>query len=214
MSDRSARQIFPETEIVDACALLQELGLSSLEVSNGERVVGMVTPAEIEQHRAGGERTCLVGSIMTLPPEIVRAARARHAGSVERDDPRPTVGADRQIAPSVRDWLDAPSHPAPSAAAFASRAASAEADELRDPLLAIEVHEAARAFRLRTRLKELDPEVVPGDGDTWHVRLASRQNGMEVHEALTRVREWLVEEELSAAIVRIGGARQVVTPDS
>jgi hypothetical protein len=85
---------------------------------------------------------------------------------------------------------------------------------MRDPLLAIEVHEVARAFRLRTRLEELDPEVVPGDGDTWHVRVASRQNGMEVHEALTRVREWLVEEELSAAIVRIGGARQVVTPDS
>jgi len=85
---------------------------------------------------------------------------------------------------------------------------------MRDPLLAIEVHEVARAFRLRTRLEELDPEVVPGDGDTWHVRVASRQDGMEVHEALTRVREWLVEEGLSAAIVRIGGARQVVTPDS
>jgi hypothetical protein len=214
MSDRSTKQIFPETEIVDAWALLQELGLSSLEVYNGERVVGMVTPAEIEQHRAGGERTCLVGSIMTLPPEIVRAPRARYAGSVRGDDPRPTVGADRQIAPPVRDWLDAPSHPAPSAIVFASRAAPAEADELRDPLLAIEVHEAARAFRLWTRLKELDPELVPGDGDTWHVRLSSRQNGMEVHEALTLVREWLVEEELSAAIVRIGGARQLVTPDS
>jgi len=85
---------------------------------------------------------------------------------------------------------------------------------MRDPLLAIEVHEVARAFRLRTRLEELDPEVVPGDGDTWQVRVASRQDGMEVHEALTRVREWLVEEGLSAAIVRIGGARQVVTPDS
>src|SRR6266571_409635 len=58
---------------------------------------------------------------------------------------------------------------------------------MRDPLLAIEVHEVARAFRLRTRLKELGPEVVPGDGDTWHVRVASRQSGMEVHEALTRV---------------------------
>jgi hypothetical protein len=85
---------------------------------------------------------------------------------------------------------------------------------MRVPLLAIEVHEVARAFRLRTRLEELDPEVVPGDGDTWHVRVPSRQDGMEVHEALTRVREWLVEEGLSAAIVRIGGARQVVTPDS
>jgi CBS domain-containing protein len=113
MSDRSARQIFPETEIVDAWALLQELGLSSLDVSNGERVVGMVTRGEIEQHRASGERTFLVGSIMTLPPEIVRAPRARHAGSVPRDGTRPTVGANRQIASAVRGWLDAPSHPAP-----------------------------------------------------------------------------------------------------
>jgi CBS domain-containing protein len=113
MSDRSARQIFPETEIVDAWALLQELGLSSLDVSNGERVVGMVTRAEIEQHRASGERTRLVGSIMTLPPEIVRAPPTRHAVSVRRDGTRPTVGADRQIAPAVRASLDAPSHPAP-----------------------------------------------------------------------------------------------------
>jgi len=30
---------------------------------------------------------------------------------------------------------------------------------MRDPLLAIEVHEVARAFRLRKRLEELDPEV-------------------------------------------------------
>jgi hypothetical protein len=36
---------------------------------------------------------------------------------------------------------------------------------------------------------------------------------IEVHDVV-RAREWLVEEELSAAIVRIGGARQVVTPDS
>lgn len=85
---------------------------------------------------------------------------------------------------------------------------------MRDPLLAIEVHDVARAFTLRTRLEDLDPEVVPGDGDTWHVRVPSRQNSMEVHEALRRVREWLAEEELSAAIVRIGGARRVVTPDS
>lgn len=106
MSDRSARQIFPETEFVDAWALLQELGLSSLDVSNGERVVGMVTRAEIEQHRAGSERTRLVASIMTLPPGIVRAPRARHAGSVRRDGTQPTVGADRQK-------LDAASHPAP-----------------------------------------------------------------------------------------------------
>src|SRR6266540_4810050 len=113
MSERSARQIFPETEIVDAWALLQELGLSSLAVSNGERLVGMVTPAEIEQHRASGERTRLVGSIMTLPPEMVRAPRARHAGSVRRDGTRPTVGAHRQIASAVRDGPDAPSHPAP-----------------------------------------------------------------------------------------------------
>jgi hypothetical protein len=83
---------------------------------------------------------------------------------------------------------------------------------MRDPLLAIEVHEVARAFRLRTRLKDLEPEVVPGDGDTWHVRLASRQDGMEVHEALTRVREWLVEEELSAAIVRMAALARLSLP--
>jgi CBS-domain-containing membrane protein len=113
MSDRSARQIFPETEIVDAWALLQALGLSSLEVSNGEYVVGLVSRAEIEQHRASCARTRLVGSIMTLPPEIVRAPRARHAGSVRRDGTRPTLGGHRQIASAVRDWLDAPSHPTP-----------------------------------------------------------------------------------------------------
>jgi CBS domain-containing protein len=113
MSDRSARQIFPETEIVDAWALLEELGLSSLEVSNGERVVGLVSRAEIEQHRASCARTRLVGSIMTLPSEIVRAPRARHAGSVRRDCTRPHLGAHRRIASAVRDWLDAPSHPAP-----------------------------------------------------------------------------------------------------
>jgi hypothetical protein len=37
---------------------------------------------------------------------------------------------------------------------------------MRDPLLAIEVHEVARGFTLRTRLMDLDPEVVPGDGDS------------------------------------------------
>lgn len=84
---------------------------------------------------------------------------------------------------------------------------------MRDPLLAIEVHDVARAFTLRTRLEDLDPEVVAGDGDTWHVRVASGPYG-KVHEALTRVREWLVAEELSAAIVRIGGVRHVITPDS
>jgi CBS-domain-containing membrane protein len=113
MSDRSARRIFPETEIVDAWALLKEFGLSSLEVSDGERVVGLVSRAEIEQHRASCARTRLVGSIMTLPPEIVRAPRARPAGAVRRDGPRPTLGAHRQIASAVRGWLDAPSQPAP-----------------------------------------------------------------------------------------------------
>jgi hypothetical protein len=214
MSDRSARQIFPETEIVDAWALLQELGLSSLDVSNGERVVGTVTPAEIEQHRASGERTFSVGSIMKLPPEIVGAPRARHAGSVRRDGTRTTSGTHRQIASGA-------------AAGWALRRTRLRAP-LRPPLEQLPLRRTRRAthcsrsrstrsrapFRLRTRLVDLDPELVPGDGDTWHVRLACRQEGMEVHEALTRVREWLVEEELSAAIVRIGGARQVVTLDS
>ncbi len=111
MSDRSARSVFPETEIVDAWALMQELGLSSLKVSDGEHVVGMVTRAEIEQHRAGAERTRLVGSIMTLPPEIARAPRARRASSGRRYDARPTGRAHRQIASAVQDWLDAPSEP-------------------------------------------------------------------------------------------------------
>ncbi len=84
---------------------------------------------------------------------------------------------------------------------------------MHDPLLAIEVHDVARAFTLRARLEDLGPEVVPGHGDTWHVRVASRESRADVQEALARVREWLVEEDLSAAIVRIAGARQVVTPD-
>jgi hypothetical protein len=85
-----------------------------------------------------------------------------------------------------------------------------------DRLLAIEVHEVTRAFTLRARLEDFDPEVVPGSGDSWQIRVGSSNNRAGVHEvqeALSRVREWLIEEGLSAAIVHIGGAREVITPD-
>lgn len=87
---------------------------------------------------------------------------------------------------------------------------------MNERLLAIEVHEVSRAFTLRAKLDDFDPQVVPGFGDIWHVRVGSCESGgdaQEVQEALALVRDWLIDEGLSAAIVRIAGAREIITAD-
>jgi CBS domain-containing protein len=71
----------PMTEIVDASELMRRLRLRSLEVSNGERVVGTVTSAAIVRHAARAERTRLVGSIMTPTSEAMRRWRSKSATS-------------------------------------------------------------------------------------------------------------------------------------
>jgi hypothetical protein len=101
-----------------------------------------------------------------------------------------------RVVTSIRGSLDAPSSPA-----------------AHNRLLEIEVHTATRAFTLRAKLKDLDPQMVPAHGDTWQLRVASAESHGELQGALAQVRNWLVEEGLSAATIRIAGARQIITPD-
>lgn len=102
--------VFPETEIVDASELMQRFGLSSLEVSNGERTVGILTAEAIARHAASDERTRLVGSIMTLPPDMPRRRRPRRRVLDARR--RRHHSTNDRIALAVRAWLEAPSPPA------------------------------------------------------------------------------------------------------
>jgi hypothetical protein len=66
---------------------------------------------------------------------------------------------------------------------------------MNDRLLAIEVHEVMRAFTLRAKLEDFDPELELGFGDVWHVRVGSGEGGdaQQVQEALALVRDWLLD---------------------
>jgi CBS domain-containing protein len=107
---RTPPHVFPETEIVDAMNLMQEFGVPLLDVSNGERLVGIVTAVDIDLHAASAERTRLVGSIMMPRPEMLQGAGSggRAGGALRRHE----SSAHDRIATAVRGWLDAPSSPA------------------------------------------------------------------------------------------------------
>jgi CBS domain-containing protein len=88
----SLRDVFPETEIVDASWLMQKLGVSSLDVSNGARLIGTVTAADIERHAASADPTRLIGSIMTPRPEMMCAPSPRASDDREWQQKRLATG--------------------------------------------------------------------------------------------------------------------------